>query len=572
MSSDDSNDETVLIRSRTSYQAFNERFATYSPTLTSTSQQQQQPFNRQYSSVYKARLDALKSKCLTAFRNNDNDETSTATIIDRIIELKEDTTSFMVGTIVKHCPKKPKINFDTNQLYHESGLSYLGTPYDDVEDNSNDNDDGTGGAVDPPLANTTYCNITDDTVVLEDESGRIELLFDISDKKQQHWKLNLVTGAIMGIKGKIHPGNSLLEVQGIYYPALGPHRTITPPQANENDDEACILLMSGLDCGGNDNNNHHHPTKRHSSTSLKRELLIDYITGYIHSNADSQSISRIIIAGGGCAKPIRPEKAAHSWATSSSSSKKKQDAKEELQQQMKEMTLPIRELDLFLSEVCSNGVPVDYIPGLYDPTNAHWPQRPIHECLVPNANVFVNMLHRTTNPYEACIGDKVLLGSDGLNIFDLRFNLGQIKGDDTRIDAKDEEEDVVAVNAIDALESSLKFSHLVPTGPDSVPTFPFDTNDPFVIKYTPHIYFCGNCDKFETKLIDVQVAEDSDGGDGIVGLTQVRLICVPSFVKTGQVVVLNLKSLECNIVEIDDVVADDNHYEIENDHDEKKIE
>lgn len=238
---------------------------------------------------------------------------------------------------------------------------------------------------------------------------------------------------------------------------------------------------------------------------------------------------------------------------------------------MKEMTLPIRELDLFLSEICSNGIPVDYIPGLYDPTNANWPQRPIHECLVPNANVFVNMLHRTTNPYEACIGDKVLLGSDGLNIIDLRCNLGQMKGDDSSSDNK-EEEVVVAVNDVDALESSLKFSHLVPTGPDSVPTFPFDSSDPFVMEYTPHIYFCGNCDKFETRLIDVQVAKDSDDDGDSVGLAQVRLICVPSFVKTGQVVVLNLKSLECNIVEIDDVVVDDDSdCEMENVHDEKKI-
>ena len=107
-------------------------------------------------------------------------------------------------------------------------------------------------------------------------------------------------------------------------------------------DEAHILLMSRLDCGGNEMSNYHDPTKRHSSTSLKRELLIDYITGHIQNNAESQSISRIIIAGGGCAKPIPPEKAINSWTTSSSSlsSKKKQDAKEELQQQMKEMTLP----------------------------------------------------------------------------------------------------------------------------------------------------------------------------------------------------------------------------------------
>lgn len=75
-------------------------------------------------------------------------------------------------------------------------------------------------------------------------------------------------------------------------------------------DEAHILLMSRLDCGGNEMSNYHDPTKRHSSTSLKRELLIDYITaGYIQNNAESQSMSRIIVSGGRCAKPIPPERA-----------------------------------------------------------------------------------------------------------------------------------------------------------------------------------------------------------------------------------------------------------------------
>jgi hypothetical protein len=40
------------------------------------------------------------------------------------------------------------------------------------------------------------------------------------------------------------------------------------------------------------------------------------------------------------------------------------------------VTLPIRELDLFLGELCASGVPVNYIPGLHDPTNANWPQKP----------------------------------------------------------------------------------------------------------------------------------------------------------------------------------------------------
>jgi DNA polymerase delta subunit 2 len=326
--------------------------------------------------------------------------------------------------------------------------------------------------------------------------------------------------------------------------------------------------MSGLDCGGHDN------IKRTSSTSLKREMIIDYISGYIN-NSTSASISRVIIAGGGCAKPIKPENAVNSWtsSTSNSTSKMNQDAQEAksvLQQKMKEMTLPVRELDLFLSEICSCGVPVDFIPGLHDPTNVNWPQKPIHECLVPNANVYTNMLSRTPNPYEASIGDKIFMGSDGLNIFDLRCNLGKINENNDN----DANEEAVAVNTVDALHSSLKFNHLVPTGPDTVPTFPFYKNDPFIIENVPHVYFCGNCEEFETKLIDVDVGSEGKSGKDC-GISQVRLICVPSFSKTGQVVLLKLKSLECSIVEFDDIITDstaDVVDDVNDVTDEKKIE
>jgi DNA polymerase delta subunit 2 len=533
------NERELKVRSKTTYESLNDRFAIYPPTLTAAptssqqqQQQKQQPYNRQYSSIYEARLNELKPKCLITFEEKYRSKTvaTTPVVVSRIIDLNEDATSFMIGTVIKNCPAKPKLDFDTNQTYHENGMSYLGVPFDDDDDNSNGNK-----IVEAPLTDSTYCNFTNDTVFLEDDSGRIELCFNNTDERKKQWKLDLVTGSIMGIEGKIKEGSDVFEVEDIYYPTLGPHRQVESAQgAQNNDDDACVLFLSGLDCGGNDS------SKRNSSTSLKREMLIDYISGYLE-NGNSQFISRIVVAGGGCAKPIRPEQTVKSWSSSSGNKQDTQQAKDALHQKMNEMTLPIRELDLFLSEVCSNGIPVDYIPGLHDPTNANWPQRPIHQCLVPNANVFTSMLHRTTNPYEASVGDKVLLGSDGLNIFDLRCNLGRM--------VKDE---VFAVKMIDAIESSLKFNHIVPTGPDSVPTFPFETTDPFIIQHAPHVYFCGNCDKFETKLIDVSV----DGGSGKSNnVVQVRLICVPSFVKTGQVLIMNLKTLECNVIEIDDVVV-----------------
>lgn len=45
---------------------------------------------------------------------------------------------------------------------------------------------------------------------------------------------------------------------------------------------------------------------------------------------------------------------------------------------------------------------------------------------------------------------------------------------------------------LEALELTLKARHLCPTAPDTLRSFPFVNEDPFVITESPHIYFAGN--------------------------------------------------------------------------------
>jgi DNA polymerase II small subunit/DNA polymerase delta subunit B len=63
-------------------------------------------------------------------------------------------------------------------------------------------------------------------------------------------------------------------------------------------------------------------------------------------------------------------------------------------------------------------------------------QKALHVCLLPNAETFVNMLSRSPNPYEAKIGGKHFLGSDGLNITDLRRFIAKkvVKGNADEVD------------------------------------------------------------------------------------------------------------------------------------------
>lgn len=67
-------------------------------------------------------------------------------------------------------------------------------------------------------------------------------------------------------------------------------------------------------------------------------------------------------------------------------------------------------------------------------------------------------------------------------------------------------------------------------------SYPFQDRDPFVIEECPHVYFVGNQPRYETTVIE-----------GPAGQT-VRLICVPRFRDTGEVVLLDTDTLETEVV------------------------
>jgi DNA polymerase delta subunit 2 len=72
----------------------------------------------------------------------------------------------------------------------------------------------------------------------------------------------------------------------------------------------------------------------------------------------------------------------------------------------------------------------------------------------------------------------------------------------------------------------------------STGSYPFQDDDPFVMKCCPHLYFVGCQPEFSTKVIY--------GQDGQV----VRLITVPSFSSTGELVLVDTETLEVQRVKI----------------------
>jgi DNA polymerase delta subunit 2 len=71
---------------------------------------------------------------------------------------------------------------------------------------------------------------------------------------------------------------------------------------------------------------------------------------------------------------------------------------------------------------------------------------------------------------------------------------------------------------------------------ESAGSYPFQDDDPFVMNSCPHVFFVGSQPKFDTAEIE-----------GPEGQT-VRLIAVPKFAETREIVLLDSETLEASVV------------------------
>lgn len=81
--------------------------------------------------------------------------------------------------------------------------------------------------------------------------------------------------------------------------------------------------------------------------------------------------------------------------------------------------------------------------------------------------------------------------------------------------------------------------------------YPFQTHDPFVIPpgACPHVFFAGNQPRFETCVVYGDGADEQEGEERAEE-TRVRLIAVPGFKETGEVVLVDLEDLEVEVLRV----------------------
>ena len=468
-------------------------------------------------------------------------------VVDRIIGVKEDKLSILIGTIVKEMD--PKRRPDVASEFNDRDTCSFLFPGGMVGDGSKVEGEQES------LRSYLFDSEKGDVLHLEDESGRVELSARVGgtdgdndamdiDNKHGLDANKICTGVVAAVIGKVSVDKGVMHVESIHFagaPSEAENKSTQDARGSmvdekEESDDPMILLVSGLACGTDS------PTDNQTggSLALRREMLLEYLTNSKLGNG--AAISRVIVAGGGIAPKPKPsldsdKGTSKSYMTNAKNKKANHESSH--------MTLSLRELDMYFSEILGSGIPVDYIPGFHDPTNANWPQRPIHSCLLPNSCAFVDLFQRSTNPYENVVGGERILGSDGLNVTDLRRYLT----DGNVVKDEDVKEQRTAVSSMEALRQTLEYGHIAPTGPDSLPMFPSSESDPFIVSKRPSIYFSGNAAEFETCLV-TSSGDEVEKDEGSNNLT--RLVCIPNFALTGEVVLVNVRTLDCEVISYND--------------------
>ncbi len=452
---------------------------------------------QQYGDMYFLRLAKLKP-VVEAIASEDWEDFEIAgekaQRVERVLDVRQGQLCWVVGTIYMDMPLKPNILEDISKEHWVAG---------------------------PPPRHPYYSENGDTQVMLEDESGRLRLTGAMLKNSL------LVTGVIVAVLGTEN-ANGDFEILDLHIPDLPPQpkRWEGDPVEEKMDVDQPrkkIAIVSGLDISGTD------------ADTLNLSLLTEFLLGESLDAEDRQeatTISRLIIAGNSVASDL----IAHQ--TSIEDGKKPGNRKYGYDSASYNPT-PTAHLDQFLAELLPS-IPITLLPGEQDPANVSMPQQPIHPAMFPHSRAYTTAnvsdpeeeepgwLDNVTNPWDGDIEGWRFMGNSGQPVDDILkyvdYGGPNGKGADGRLEV---------------IASMLRWRCGAPTAPDTLWCYPFQDRDQFVIEQCPHVFFVGNQPRFDTTVVD-------GPGD-----QQVRLITIPRFHETGELVLVDAETLEVELVKFD---------------------
>jgi DNA polymerase delta subunit 2 len=285
-----------------------------------------------------------------------------------------------------------------------------------------------------------------------------------------------------------------------------------------------IAIVSGLNISGTEGD------------TLNLMLLSEYLLGEAldgENQEETTNISRLVIAG----NSISSDSIIHQ-PNGADEAKKPAHKKYGYDSSAYNPT-PTAHLDQFMSELLPS-IPITIMAGENDPANQSLPQQPVHPAMFPHSRGYSSTnlnapeeeepgwFDSVTNPWDGDIEGWRFLGNSGQPVDDILkyVDLGGPDGKD-------------ADGRLEVMEAMLRWRSGAPTAPDTLWCYPFQDRDQFVIEKCPHVFFVGNQPRFDSTVIE--------GHDG----QQVRLMTIPDFHQTGELVLLDADTLEPEIVHFD---------------------
>lgn len=171
----------------------------------------------------------------------------------------------------------------------------------------------------------------------------------------------------------------------------------------------------------------------------------------------------------------------------------------------------LEEADSFLAQIAAVA-PVVVLPNNDEPTNACFPQMPLHQQLFKKSRGLENF-KRACNPYFFDYAGTSFVGHSGQPVEDLLRC-------------------TTLSSPLAALKTCLEGRHLAPTAPDTLPLQPFSDTDPFVLHQAPDLLFSGGHERAAHEWVPSNL---SDHGT--------QCLIVPAFHKDPVLVTVNLNNL-----------------------------